>query len=65
MKKYSFLVVLALLFTACGENVEEQAQRYMDRANKAFQAENYSEAKQLIDSVKILFPNAFETRKQK
>ena len=64
MKKYSFLVVLALLFTACGENVEEQAQRYMDRANKAFQAENYSEAKQLIDSVKILFPNAFETRKQ-
>ena len=55
MKKYSFLVILALLFTACGESVEEQAQRYIDRANQAFQAEKYSEAKQLTDSVKILF----------
>ena len=64
MKKYSFLVILALLFTACGESVEEQAQRYIDRANQAFQTENYSEAKQLIDSVKILFPKAFEARKQ-
>ena len=59
MKKYSFLVILALLFTACGESVEEQARRYIDRANQAFQTENYSEAKQLIDSVKILFPKAF------
>lgn len=64
MKKYSFLMILALLFTACGESVEEQAQRYIDRANQAFLAEKYSEAKQYIDSIKILYPNAFEARKQ-
>lgn len=64
MQKISFLVILALLFTACGESVEEQAQRYIDRANQAFLAEKYSEAKQYIDSIKILYPNAFEARKQ-
>lgn len=64
MRKISFLLVLALLFTACGESVEEKAQRYINRAEQAFQTENYSEAKQLIDSVRVLFPKAFDARRQ-
>ena len=49
---------------SCGENIEEKAGKHLDNARQAFSAGNYNLAKQEIDSIRILYPNAFETRKQ-
>ena len=50
--------------TACGENIEQKAGHHLDNAKEAFSIGNYNVAKQEIDSIKILYPKAFEARKQ-
>jgi hypothetical protein len=44
--------------------VEKLAGRHLDNAKDAFSLGNYNIAKQEIDSIKILYPKAFETRRQ-
>lgn len=48
---------------AC-ENVEKKAALKLAEARAAFEAGNYNEAKMQIDSIKILYPKAFDTRRQ-
>ena len=64
MKKpvYLFLAVLGCLLGAC-ENVEEKAGVKLQAARQAYEAGRFSEAKSLIDSIKILYPKAFDTRR--
>ena len=64
MKKpvYLFLAVLGCLLGA-GENVEEKAGVKLQAARQAYEAGQFSEAKSLIDSIKILYPKAFDTRR--
>lgn len=64
MKKpvYLFLAVLGCLLGACG-NVEEKAGVKLQAARQAYEAGQFSEAKSLIDSIKTLYPKAFETRR--
>ena len=65
MKKsicFSFLLFL-LLFFSCGENVEKSAGRFLTAAQTAFEAGRYDEAKAQIDSIKAIYPKAFEARK--
>lgn len=62
MKRAILSGCLCSLLLACS-NVEEQANAKLQEARAAFEQGNYSEAKLLIDSIKILYPKAFETRR--
>lgn len=64
MKKYLILTAIACLALSCGENIEEKASHHLDNAQEAFQNGNYNVAKQEIDSIRILYPKAFNTRKK-
>ena len=64
MKKLLGLLVISTLIISCGENIEESAGRHLKNAKEAFSTGNYNVAKQEIDSIKILYPKAFEARKQ-
>ena len=65
MKKIGFSALLALVaLTGCGDGGEKEAQIRLQKAETAFQQENFSEAKLQIDSIKVLYPKAFEARKQ-
>ena len=52
------------LLTGCGDGGEKEAQVRLQKAEAALQQDNFSEAKLQIDSIKILYPKAFEARKQ-
>ena len=65
MKKIGFSALLALATLAgCGDGGEKEAQIRLQKAETALQQENFSEAKLQIDSIKVLYPKAFEARKQ-
>jgi hypothetical protein len=65
MKKIGFSALLALVTLAgCGDGGEKEAQIRLQKAEAALQQENFSEAKLQIDSIKVLYPKAFEARKQ-
>ena len=52
------------LAISCGEDIEKKAGHHLDNAKEAFSIGNYNVAKQEIDSIKILYPKAFEARRQ-
>ncbi len=64
MKKIIGIVCMACLLGACGNSDEEKAQTFLQAAESAWQAGDYNSAKLQIDSVRILYPKAFEARKQ-
>ena len=64
MKKLSYLIVLALALASCGENIEKKASMKLQLATEALERNNFAEAKLQIDSIKILYPKAFDARKQ-
>ncbi|MBQ8442170.1 MAG: hypothetical protein IJX29_02280 [Bacteroides sp.] len=65
MKKIGLSALLALaVLTGCGDGGEKEAQVRLQKAEAALQQENFSEAKLQIDSIKMLYPKAFEARKQ-
>lgn len=53
---------LAILLAGCSQD-EQKANNLLQRAEASFQQGEFSEAKLQIDSVKILYPKAFEARK--
>lgn len=62
MKKVTFLACLCCTLFAC-DNVEKKAGEKLQAARQALEQGNYNEAKLQIDSIKILYPKAFETRR--
>ena len=65
MKKTGLSALLALTVLAgCGDGGEKEAQIRLQKAEAALQQENFCEAKLQIDSIKVLYPKAFEARKQ-
>lgn len=64
MKKTGFVALCALLLAACGDGGEKKAQAHLRQAEAALVAEDFNEAKLQIDSIRILYPKAFEARKQ-
>lgn len=63
MKKTIILACLCGTLIAC-ENVEKKAALKLTEARAAFEVGNFNEAKMQIDSIKVLYPKAFETRRQ-
>ena len=64
LQSASLAVVLFLsLFLSCAENVEKSAGRFLTAAQAAFDAGRFDEAKANIDSIKTVYPKAFEARK--
>lgn len=67
MKKktvWAGLLLLGVLFVmACSDHGETQARQYIERAQSALQKGKFSEAKKQIDSIRLLYPKAFEARK--
>ncbi len=60
-----FLTLTAgLLLTNCAEDIEKQAQPYLLRAQQSYANQQYALAKLQIDSIKQLYPKAFEARTQ-
>ena len=65
MKKTGLSALLALsVLAGCGDGGENAAQLHLQKAEKALQMEMFSEAKSQIDSIKVMYPKAFEARKQ-
>ena len=67
MKKvvYSFAVIISVVFlSACGESVEERAQHSLQSARMAYEAGDFQSAKIELDSLKILYPKAFNARRE-
>lgn len=66
MKIRSIILTLAtgLLLANCAEDVEKQAQPYLLRAQQSYASRQYGLAKLQIDSIKQLYPKAFDTRTQ-
>ena len=64
MRKSLILLAIMTLAISCGENIEKLAGHHLDNAKEAFSIGNYNVAKQEIDSIKILYPKAFEARRQ-
>lgn len=62
MKKTLLLACICCAFCACN-NVEKQAFVKLQEARQAYESGDYNQAKILIDSIKILYPKAYETRK--
>ena len=62
MKQGILLACLCCMLFAC-ENVEKKATEKLEAARTAFKNGDYNEAKNLIDTIKILYPKAFETRR--
>ena len=63
MKKLIILFCSALTLFACGNETEKKANDKLTIAKAAFERGDYEEAKSQIDSIKILYPKAFDARK--
>lgn len=64
MKKILAILTIGAFIISCGESIEQKATHHLDNAKQAFSMGNYNVAKQEIDSIRILYPKAFEARKQ-
>lgn len=58
------IICTSLILFGCGENIEKLAGKHLDNAKEAFSMGKFNVAKQEIDSIRILYPKAFETRRQ-
>ena len=65
MKKIGLVALFALLLAGCDDGGEKKAQENLRKAEAALEKENFNEAKLQIDSIRILYPKAFEARKQR
>lgn len=63
MKKLITFSCGLLLLTACESGIEKKANEQLIAARNAYEHGNYPEAKRRIDSIKTLYPKAFEARR--
>lgn len=63
MRNFKLIIAgLALVLAGCSQD-EQKANELLQRAETSFSQGDYSEAKLQIDSVKLLYPKAFDARK--
>lgn len=64
MIKNLLILTLAITVVACSNNGEKKADVLLQSAQAYLETGDFNSAKQQIDSIKMLYPKAFETRKQ-
>lgn len=64
MKKIMLPVIMVFALAACNDSGEKKARLKLHAAEQALSKSDFSEAKLRIDSIKILYPKAFEARRQ-
>ncbi|MCF0160310.1 MAG: hypothetical protein HUJ99_05925 [Bacteroidaceae bacterium] len=64
MKKTVTLLLLACLLAACTDSIEKEAQTHFLLATQAYQKGAYEVARSEVDSIRLLYPKAIQTRKQ-
>lgn len=64
MKKLIIPICTIFIFISCGDNGEKKATIKLQQAQEALSNNNFDEAKQHIDSIKILYPKAFQARRE-
>lgn len=64
MKKLIILLCAPIFLSACGGGAEKKAAEKLHLARLALEAGDFSQAKTEIDSIKILYPKAFDARKE-
>ena len=64
MKKLIVGLCATLVLASCGNDAEKKANVRLTTARTAFEQGDYNEAKLQIDSIKILYPKAFEARRE-
>lgn len=62
MKKLIIGLCSALMLASCGNDMEKKANEKLSVAQAAFERGDYNEAKLQIDSIKLLYPKAFDIR---
>ena len=60
----SAIIIATIHAASCADAVEEQAARSLNEAREAFEQGDYQSAKNRLDSLKILYPKAFEARRE-
>ena len=65
MRKLGILALSLLLLSACDDGGEKKAQVLLEDAKVALAKEDFNEAKIILDSVKTLYPKAFNARKER
>ncbi len=63
MKRVLLLTGCMIFLYSCGNHIEKQAGEKLKLAQEAFGREDFDEALRQLDSIKIQYPRAFETRK--
>lgn len=65
MKKIGILcLIVSIGLLSCGDNGVKKAEQLLEKAQRSFEKGQFSEAKLQIDSIKVLYPKAFEVRKK-
>mgnify|MGYP006949969696 CR=1 FL=1 len=64
MKRLFTLSFVLLLLASCGGGAEQKAAEKLQLAQQALDAGDFNRAKTEIDSIKILYPKAFDARKR-
>ena len=64
MKKLIAGICVTMLLASCGNDAEKKASEKLSAARSAFAQGDYNEAKLQIDSIKILYPKAFNARRE-
>lgn len=64
MKILNLILITAtiLIFSNCAEDVEKMAEPLLNRAQQSYNQKQYALAKLQIDSIKQIYPKAFDTR---
>lgn len=58
------IFALGFSLSSCGGGDQKKAEKQLVMAQEAFTAGEFNEAKMLIDSIKILYPKAFDARRE-
>lgn len=58
------MVLVALALISCGKDENKLASRFLKAASECMERADYQQAKFYIDSVKIVYPKAFEARRE-
>ncbi len=64
MKNIGWMALIALALAGCNDGGEKKAQENLRKAEEALAAENFSDAKLQIDSIRIRYPKAYGARRQ-